>query len=49
MGTAGGASPHWTTLYHAALLETNSENSRKPVTDAEGAILDRIAAIGAPV
>ena len=46
MGTAGkgGASPHWKTLYHAALLETNPENSLKLVTDAE--ILDRITAIG---
>jgi len=51
MGTAGqsGASPLWKTLYHAALLETNSENSRKLVTDRERAILDRIAAIGASV
>jgi len=47
MGNAdqGGASPHWKTLYHAALLETNPENSLKLVTDAE--ILDRIIAIGA--
>ena len=51
MGTAGqsGASPLWKILYHAALLETNSENSRKLVTDRERAILDRIAAIGASV
>jgi len=49
MGNAGpgGASPHWKTLYHAALLETNPENSLKLVTDAE--ILDRIIAIGASV
>ena len=49
MGTAGpgGASPHWRTLYHAALL--NPENSLKLITDAERAIRDRIAAIGASV
>lgn len=49
MGTAGqgGGSPHWKTLHHAALFETNPENSLKLVTDAE--ILDRITPIGASV
>jgi hypothetical protein len=49
MGTTGQdhALPHWKVLYEAALLETNPENSLKLVTDAERAILDRIAAISA--